>query len=344
MALRLFRGKDGRLTAYAAVPGGTHRWTENRPGGPDWTGPLHTDTPGLAAVTTAQGADGYLHLVGLRFRHDGSRTLTDVLHATQFQTGRPCTAWHALGTPRPPKDSPAARRTGPPAAAVDGEGRPHLFVRNADGGVSVRWQDTKGTWKDWTDLKGEGVVGGLAAAAMPDGRVEVFAAAGDRVLHWQQPKPAAAFEPDDDIPARPQQDSLSAVAVGGETVTCYWRDADGGGLRAWRPGAEPASLGGETGTGPVAAARVEIDGFACTVLAHADAKTGRIAVAAHPAEDESAGVWWTPTGDPGAREPALALDGTGRVVLAALGPGGELRVTRQKTDESGLALRAWVRV
>lgn len=33
MALRLLRGKDDRLTAYALVPGGVARWTEDRPGG-----------------------------------------------------------------------------------------------------------------------------------------------------------------------------------------------------------------------------------------------------------------------------------------------------------------------
>ncbi|WP_240003169.1 hypothetical protein [Streptomyces cinnamoneus] len=35
----LLRGKDGRLTAYAPVSGGVVRWTETRPGGPEWTGP-----------------------------------------------------------------------------------------------------------------------------------------------------------------------------------------------------------------------------------------------------------------------------------------------------------------
>ncbi|MYX58936.1 hypothetical protein GTZ89_25515, partial [Streptomyces sp. SID8382] len=70
----------------------------------------------------------------------------------------------------------------------------------------------------------------------------------------------------------------------------------------------------------------------CTVLAHQDTEAGRLAVAAHPSEDEAAGVWWTPTGEQGAHTPALALDDQGGVVLAALSLDGKLLVARQKTD------------
>ncbi|MCP9205724.1 hypothetical protein [Streptomyces cucumeris] len=346
MALRLLRGKDGRLTAYAPVAGGVARWTEERPGGPSWTGPRLIAAPDLGAVTVAQGADGYAHLVGLRRKPgpEGEPPRIDVVHATQFQTGRPLTAWHALGTPHP-KDRGKAARTGAPAVAVDSSGAVHVFVRNAGHGVSCRRQDAKGKWGGWTDLKGKDVLDGLSAAATADGRVELLAPAGaGAALRWFQPEPGGTLRRGDDIPARVQAWSASAVESSRDTVTHYWRDADGGGLLAWRPETEDTvALGGEEGSGPVAVLRAPVDGHDCTVLVHRDTRSGRLSVAAHPTEDEAAGVWWTPSGEQGAHDPALALDGMGRVVLAALSLDGALLVARQKTDERGLALRAWSR-
>jgi hypothetical protein len=344
MALWLLRGKDGRLTAYAALPGGVVRWTESRPGGPDWSGPQRFDLPGLTRVSAVQGTDGYVHLVGLRHRPTGDRTVTDVVHATQFQTGRPFTSWHPLGTPYP-KDHTKALRTGAPVAAVDAAGRVHVFVRNAGRGVSARWQDAKGKWGGWTDLKGSRVLDGMCAATTGDGRIEVFAPTEHGALRWHQPEPGAALEQDGDVPGNPQDGSAAAIAGDGETIIHYWRDAHSGGVLAWRPGAgRPVPLGGETGTGPVAVARTDVDGHDCTLLVHRDATNGRLAVAAHPTHDEPAGVWWTPTGEVGAEHPALAHDGLGRVVLAALAADGGLLIARRKTDEPGLALRAWARV
>ncbi|WPB90283.1 hypothetical protein [Streptomyces malaysiensis] len=347
MALRLLRGKDGRLTAYVPVSGGLARWTEDRPGGSSWTGPWLIRTPGLSQVTIAQGPDGYAHLVGLRRTEgkDGPKVDLDLVHAIQFQTGRPLTAWHSLGTPHP-KDRAKAQRIGPPAAALDSSGSLRVFVRNAGGGVSARRQDPKGTWERWTDWKGERVLGGLSAASTADGRLELLAPAGKgAALRWFQPKPGAAPKRGEDVPADARPDSASVVETSPGTLTHYWRDARSGELLAWRPDVPaPAPLGGAAGTGPVAAVRAVVDGHDCTVLAHQDTEAGRLAVAAHPSEDEAAGVWWTPTGEQGAHTPALALDDQGGVVLAALSLDGKLLVARQKTDERGLALHAWTRV
>ncbi|KUJ71010.1 hypothetical protein ACZ90_01565 [Streptomyces albus subsp. albus] len=345
MALRLLRGKDGRLTAFAPVPGGVTRWSETRPGGPEWTGPRVFEAPGLDEVTAAQGRDGYVQLIGLRRKAAGEeRTDVEVVHATQFQTGRAMTGWHSLGTPHP-KDWRKAQRIGAPTAAVDATGAVHVFVRNAGGGVSARSQDAKGKWGPWTDLKGKELVAGLTATATDDGRVELLAPAADAALRWYQPEPGGALQRADDIPAAPRPGSVSAVESSRDTITHYWRDDPTGAVLAWRSdGGQPVSLGGKAGTGPVALVRAVVDGHDCTVLAQQDARTGRLTVAAHPSEDEAAGVWWTETGEPGSVQPALALDGEGRVVLAALGPDGGLRLARQKTNEPGLALRAWQHV
>ncbi|TGB17204.1 hypothetical protein, partial [Streptomyces palmae] len=336
MALRLLRGRDGRLTAFAAVPGGVTRWTETRPGGPEWTGPRVFETPGLDEVTVAQGRDGYIQLIGLRRKAAGAeRTDVEVVHATQFQSGRAMTGWHSLGTPHP-KDWRKAQRIGAPTAAVDGTGAAHVFVRNAGGGVSARSQNGKGAWGPWIDLKGRELVAGLTATATGEGRVELLAPAAEAVLRWYQPEPGGALRRAEDIPAAPRPGSVSAVESSRDTITHYWRDDPTGALLAWRAeGREPVPLGGRPGTGPVALAHAVVDGHDCTVLAQQDNRSGRLAVAAYPCEDEAAGVWWTETGEVGAAQPALALDGRGRVVLAALGPDGGLRVARQKTDEGG---------
>ena len=73
--------------------------------------------------------------------------------------------------------------------------------------------------------------------------------------------------------------------------------------------------------------------------------SGRVAFAACPTEQESAGLWWTESGPqlPVGTEVALAEDADGRVVAATITPDGVLRIARQK-DEPGLALAAWQEV
>jgi hypothetical protein len=71
--------------------------------------------------------------------------------------------------------------------------------------------------------------------------------------------------------------------------------------------------------------------------------SGRVAFAAYPTEQESAGAWWTESGPalPSDAGVSLATDEDGRVVAATLSPStGQLFLTRRK-DEPGLALEAW---
>ena len=78
------------------------------------------------------------------------------------------------------------------------------------------------------------------------------------------------------------------------------------------------------------------------VLAQRSA-SGRVAFAAYPTEQESAGAWWTESGPqlPSDAVVALALDEEERIVAATLSPStGHLLLTRRK-DEPGLALEAW---
>lgn len=341
----LLCGKDGRLTAYAPTVGGVLRWTETRPAGPEWSGPeLVAPADGLLPyLSFAQGADGYVHLFGLRQTPaGGDEVRTDLVHAIQYQSGRPVKDWQPLGTPYP-NDWRLAGQIGRPASVVDGVGNVHVFVRNVGGGVCGRSQTSSGAWRPWADLKGSGAHGRLAVAATGSGRAELLAPARDGIMRWLQDGDEPLFTRDEDIPAQVVDGSVSGVATGEDRVTFLWRDEKSAEVHAWRQDSVPEPLGGGTGTGPVALLRASVDGHDCTLMAQRDAD-GRPALAAYPTEDESAGAVWTGTGDACVGAPALAVDADGRVVLAAFAPDGGLRITRQKTTESGLAMEAWTRI
>ncbi|MEU2157243.1 hypothetical protein ABZ532_19880 [Streptomyces sp. NPDC019396] len=335
----LLRGKDGRLTAYAPGADCVLRWTETQAGADDWIGPERFPAPGiLPYLAIAQGSDGYVQLVGLRRTPlAGGQVATDVVQAIQYQSGRPMREWYALGTPY--QDRELAARIGLPAAVVDAEGSLHVFVRNAGGGVCGRAQVPNGKWNKWADFKGSDMLGVPSASLTDHGHMEVLAPTAEIVMRWVQETPGVKFQRADDVKNRVAESSMSSERTGRERLSHAWRDAATGAVHVWREGMTPVSLGGDGGTGPVAMLRTPVDGVDCTILAQRG-KDGRAALAAYPTEDESAGAAWTSTGDPCVGVPALAIDGNGRVVLAALGADGSLRVTRQKA-ESGLAMEPW---
>ncbi|MFG2648298.1 hypothetical protein [Streptomyces sp. NPDC048436] len=340
----LLRGKDGRLTAYARTVDGLLRWTENRPGGPDWTGPEFFDAPHLTHLTLAQGADGYVHFVALRTRpkDGGGGPEVDVVHAVQYQSGRPLMDWRSLGNPHT-KLVERAPHLGAPTAAVDASGTVHVFVRDAVNSVRLRREGKGGKWEGWKDLKVREVLDGITAVATSTGRVEVFGPAENKTLHWTQEKQGAELQRAGDIPLPPAAGSGTALETAPDRLTYYATDVRNGQVLAHRSDDEDMRpLGGTPDAGPTVALRATIEGHDCTVLAHRGSD-GRPVIAAYPTEDEKAGVWWAATGEPCLGAPSLALDALGRVVMATIGLDGTLRLARQKA-ESGLALEAWTRV
>ncbi|MFD8966771.1 hypothetical protein ACFV0C_17520 [Streptomyces sp. NPDC059568] len=343
----LLRGKDGRLTAYAPAAEGVLRWTEDRPGGPDWSGPELLAAPRaglLPYLSIAQSAEGFVHLLAVRRRPsaDGPDEV-DLLHAVQFQTGRPLRDWQSLGNPHG-KDRAKALRIGMPSMVLDTTGSVHLFVRNANGRLSAKNQLRSGRWRAWGGANPEGtVLTGEAAAAVADhGGIEVLVPARDTIVRWLREKPEAALERAEDEPVAPvAPGTLIAERTGAGRLTYFWRDAEDSTVHAWRPGMEPVRLGGP-GAGPLALLRTPVDGHDCTILAQRG-PDGRPSIAAYPTENEAVGLNWTPSGEPCVGAPALSLDGDGRVVLATLGEDGTLRLARQKA-EPGLALAAWTQV
>ncbi|WP_030184157.1 hypothetical protein [Streptomyces sp. NRRL S-813] len=322
----LVRGRDGRLTAYASAAGGLLRWTETRPGGPEWTGPEFFPAPGVEDLSLAQGTDGYVHFLGRRLKGQGKGAFPEVVHAIQYQTGRPLTEWRSVGNPHGRVER--AVHMGSPVAAVSASGTVHVLVRNAGGGVCLRREDKRGAWLPWADLRGGGGQDGLAVGALQSGRIEALVTGTGCALHWSQASNDGDMERRPNLQVSPAPGSATMLETGPDRVTFYWTDLATGTVQAYRPGGWVIPMGSSPAEGRHAVARTLIDGYDCTVLAHR-AVDGSVVLAACGTENEHAGVWWSLTGESSAHQPALALDARGRLVLAVIGAAGELRIARQ---------------
>ncbi|MFE6287792.1 hypothetical protein [Streptomyces sp. NPDC057877] len=332
----LIRGRDGRIAAYAPSDDAVWCRAERHPGGaflpPRKAGGDQRLHPGFAV---GQGTDGYAHLVAWRPTRDGESGL---VHSTHFRPHLSALDWHPIGHPNRRGD-----RTGRPAVAVDPDGRAYVFVRNRGLGVHTINQKARGGWNAWHDLRGSKVDEDLVAVTAESGLIELFATSPAGVLRWIQEEPATRLVAADPLPVRAVPGTLSALPTSKESTTLFYADPEGM-LHAWRPGADPVPLATVAGPGPVAALRCSLDGHDCTLLAQRSA-SGKVAFAAYPTEQESAGLWWTESGPhlPADTRVALAQDAEGRIVAATTTPDGTLRLARQK-DEPGLALAAWQEV
>ncbi|KUN04859.1 hypothetical protein AQI95_18440 [Streptomyces yokosukanensis] len=333
----LLRGRDGRLAAYQ-LSGDTVRCrAEREPGGP-WTTPrtVGGDQRLHPVLAIGQGADGYAHLVSWRPTVKGESGL---VHSTHFRPRLAALDWNPLGHPLKKGD-----RTGTPAVAVDARGRAHVFVPDGKGGVRLLAQKEKGGWEPWRDLKGREVRDGLAAVTGESGLVELYAAVPDGIAHWRQEEAGAPPVLQESVRTPVRTGTLYALATSAGRTTLYYTDT-GGDLCAWRPGEGPVTVLASAGSGPISAVRCDLEGHDCTLLAQRSA-SGRVAFAAHPTEDESAGAWWTESGPrlPVDARVSLTTDADDRVVAATLSPStGQLLLARRK-DEPGLALQAWQHV
>ncbi|MGC0328939.1 hypothetical protein RKD23_001929 [Streptomyces sp. SAI-170] len=328
----LIRGRDGRLSVYLPADDAVLCRAERVPGG-SWEPPrrIGGEQQLHAGFAVGQGPDGYAHLVAWRPTRSGESGL---VHTTHFRPLLAALDWMPFGHPNKEGD-----RTGDPVVAVDVEGRAHLFVRNRGKGVSMRNQKERGGLNAWHDLKGS-KVHDLLAVTGESGRIEVYASNHTGILRWFQQEPGRRPVAADPLLVQMQPGTLAALPTSKEHTTLFYADPDGT-LYAWRPDAEPRPLLAAAGPGPVTVLRCDIDGLDCTILAQRSA-SGRVAFAAYPTEQETAGLSWTESGPqlPTGTRVALAQDATGRVVAATLTPDGTLRLSRRK-EEPGLALEAW---
>ncbi|MBK3530971.1 hypothetical protein ACWD7B_27130 [Streptomyces rubiginosohelvolus] len=331
----LVRGKDGRLAAYARHADGVLRWTETRPGGPEWSGPDLFEVPHLTHLSLAQGADGYVHFLGRRSVPKGDGPpVVDVVHAIQYQSGRGLTSWHSLGNPR--KNSDQASGLGAPVGVVGPTGLVHFFVRTGAGGVMLRRDDKAGVWGSWHNMNARGAEEGMAVTLGTAGTVDLLVPGPGVAMHWRQSAPNGGFTRERDIPVQMAPGSVTALATAPDRCTYYWTDPVTGGVVAHRVGGWLIPLGGAPAEGPVSVLRTVLDGYDCTVLAHRDTD-GHVMLAACGTEGEEGGLWWSPAGERTSMAPALATDHAGRVVLASIGLDGALYIARQ-SPEPGLAM------
>ncbi|MFJ6074118.1 hypothetical protein ACIQFU_25365 [Streptomyces sp. NPDC093065] len=337
----LLRGGDDRLSVYVLVEGGVRRWTETAVGSGRWSGPDLFPVEGLTGLAVVQGANRYAHFIGRRERPtDGEGPKADLLYAVQYQSGRTLGDWRSLGNPfRDPRE---AATLGAPTAAVDGQGTVHVFVSGGPGGVMLRREARSGAWEAWKDLRGGTVAGGLSAAATAAGLVELLAPGHRSVMRWVQTEPGADLRRAQDLTPAPAPGSASLLETAPGVFTAYWSEQSGTGLYAQRPGEWAFPAGGAPGEGPHATLRAGVDGYDCTVLAHRG-PAGTAVLGVCGTGSESGGLWWTDTGLACAGTPALALDGHGRIVMAAVAADGAVLVNRQR-PEPGLTLSDWDRL
>ncbi len=227
-------GPDGRLTAYGVLGLRAVRWRETTPGSGQWDAPDDLGGGPLGPVLGAATLkDGRQLLFGLRFASFGGRGgpgRREIVLLEQRSPNGEFRAWTGLGNPERSKDR--GRRIGSPVAVAAPDGRVHLFVRNADKGLSTRVRATDGGWGPWRDLGGEEVQDGLAAVVDRDGGVHVLASGRDTVHHWVDgtPREEPALKSPGDSPTAvpvpgaagvdvsyrgPATDRVTTVRVGG---------------------------------------------------------------------------------------------------------------------------------
>ncbi|MFE5732718.1 hypothetical protein ACFQ7A_17655 [Streptomyces sp. NPDC056528] len=334
----LARGREGRFSVYLPRDGEVARWTEGVDGG--WSGPVSLGGGGalLPGLSVGQGADGYVHLVGVRPVADGEPDHVELVHTTQYQTGRPAVEWRSITHP----NGASYRWTGTPSVAVDGAGRAYVFCRNGGGGVSVRAQKDAGGWHPWWDLLGSRTDSLPVAVTNGSGLVELYSSHAAGLVRYVQRESGAKPIREELLPASVGMGTLAAVRGPSGHVTAFYVDEERR-VCAWSPerSLKPTPLADAVGTGPLTAARCLVDGADHTLIAQCDA-SGRTAFAAYPAEWEVAGLRWSPSGPAVQAAPVLTNDASGGVVAAAVAA-GEPVVARQESGP-GFALGAWTRI
>ncbi|MFB7865157.1 PIG-L family deacetylase [Streptomyces sp. NPDC056069] len=236
---------DGRLAAYGVLGLRAVRWRETDRSSGRWGEPEDLGGGPLApALASAALPDGRLLLFGVRFSAlsgRGGANRRELVVLEQRSPGGPFRAWRGLGNPERGDDR--GRRIGAPVAVTAPDGRVHLFVRDADKGVSTRVRTPDGTWGPWRRLPAQGELqDGLTALIDGTGRVSLLAAGRTAVRRWVDGSPAA--------PLPLAGDPVAALpAPGPDGVRVFYRAPAEGRLRA-TGGQAPAF----EGYGPLAAA------------------------------------------------------------------------------------------
>jgi LmbE family N-acetylglucosaminyl deacetylase len=309
---------DGAAYVFAVRDGRVLAWR-----GPGTWRSIGELGDGVTTVAAARAVDGAVHLAA---RTDDSRIMV-----------RPARSggWTSLGTPNPGDDS---RYIGSPALASNADGRLQVFVVNAAGGLSTRWQ-SGGGWAPWFDLQGSDLQDPCSALLDASGRIEVVAATRTGLILWRQTVPNGGIVRGP-IPALPPA-SAATFAVnadgrpevhyreaGTAAVATSWQDAD----FAWR---STARIGGHGGIGAPATATVA--GRIAVAVRNAG---GGVSVAMQVAPNSPYGAW-IDLGGHVADLPTAAATPDGRLVVAAVHADGNVR---HRTRSAAGSWTAWTTI
>ncbi|MGQ4490912.1 hypothetical protein ACN6LM_001800 [Streptomyces sp. SAS_281] len=342
----LFTGRDGRMTAYGTSAHGLVRWTESAGGTELWSGPEFLDVPHWAGrVAMAQSREGYVCFAALQDK-DGSQ---GIAVATQYQTGRALTGWHSLGLPKGQGTAFDDTLVHSPLIAVNpATGSVHVLASLSGSGVFRCSRKPEGDWGTWKPVTDRGYPSEPGVVMTEGGPLEVLAIGTGGADHWVGTS-KGRFQLAGSMQTPVVSGSVTAHETGPKRATYFWRYPGDGSLVAWRrpDGRQPAggglmTLGGAGGTGAPSVTRALIGGYDCTVLTQTGAD-GAVEITAYVTENEGYGMWWAQVEGLGAQNPQVAVDGAGRVVVAALDSEGSLIVARQNLAMEGLGFGPWVR-
>ncbi|MEU9063497.1 hypothetical protein AB0D13_32700 [Streptomyces sp. NPDC048430] len=335
----LFTGRDGRMTAYGTTADGLVRWTEPVRSGGSWAGPEPIEVPRrTGGVAMARSREGYVHFAVLQ--GDGGRA-DRVAVATQFQTGLALSGWHDLGLPAAQGGAPDDILVHGPLIAVNPAiGSVHVLVSMRQGGVFRRSRKPEGNWGGWKPVTDRAYVSEPWVVMTEGGPLEILACGPDGADYWVGTS-NGRFELADRIDSPIVAGTVTAHETGPKRATYFWRYPGDGSLVAWRRGQQGngaglMSLGGAGGSGAPSVTRALVGGYDCTVLAQTGVD-GTIEVTAYVTENEGYGMWWARIEGAGGDSPQVAVDGAGRIVVAALDKTGALLVARQDRQQEGLA-------
>ncbi|MEU4694635.1 hypothetical protein [Actinoplanes sp. NPDC023714] len=353
----LARGtKDDRMAAFGVLGGRAVHWSEAEAGSGEWRKPVVIDgTDLLPGISAAQLPDGRWQVAGMRavLAAADAGQKREVVTAVQREPGGAFGPWTNLGNPEAggtiTSDGPLPvwpRGAGVPVLGVNRDGTLQVFVRVFTGAVHSRMQSAGDEWAEWRDLRGSQTQDGLTTVTTAGGRIELFAARKNGLARWlQSGKNSPSFKRlimDVPAPAGPP----TVLRLGNGRLILLVRQALNGHVlayrqqgenREWSP--EPVDLGGHGGFGPVAG--VGYRGGMIAVSQRNDDGTTSFTLRYVDALEEG---HWKRTGPVLASPPALSVDASGRLVLAAICADGRLRVTRQEEAGPTMKVRSWTAV
>ncbi|MFC4021897.1 hypothetical protein ACFOW4_28705 [Micromonospora sp. GCM10011542] len=321
-------GADGRLSAFAVRGGQVVHWREVRRGefAEGRRVPGRKLLPHVDAVPTGDGG-WRLFAVRQGLTADPNRHVRDLWTILLPASGDyRDVRWESLGNPNAHSEPAKRRNIGMPLAVPLSEGRLLVLARNAGKGVSARFHDGS-TWTSWRDLGGGDTQEGLTAVALPDGSVEVLAAARHGIARWLVSPAELAAEfavVPTEAPAGPP--TVVRLPDGGRMLFCRCRDSASvvsfrtvGDGPVWDP-SSLVDLGGHGGPGPIAARFVPDAGAVLVAVRDDDSATSVIWVGL---DGRARGAWMRePT--PIAGSHAVSVNSAGRPVVLAVSAGGGL--------------------